>query len=149
MNMLWQLAEWISTNGAVSPETALAASEECDKMLRMGDRPGRPAYDRKKLLLYATICGCCRQIEKLLKDLPTLFNTIEDFLWFMLSALREYSTATSSNVLNDGLVPYTLDDLQSYLNKFEPSYKEWKRSFDLSLCSFLKHPIAPRHSLFV
>jgi nuclear pore complex protein Nup93 len=122
MNMLWQLVEWISTNGAVSPETALAASEECDKMLRMGDRPGRPGYDRKKLLLYVTICGCRRQIEKLLKDLPTLFNTIEDFLWFKLSALREYSTATSSNVLNDGLVPYTLDDLQSYLNKFEPSY---------------------------
>ena len=90
-------------------------------MLRMGDRPGRPGFDRKKLLLYAIICGCRWQIERLLKDLPTLFNTIEDFLWFKLSALREYN-ASSSNVLNEGLVPYTLDDLQSYLNKFEPSY---------------------------
>uniref|UniRef100_A0A804LK96 Nuclear pore protein n=1 Tax=Zea mays TaxID=4577 RepID=A0A804LK96_MAIZE len=116
------LADWISTNGAVSPETALAASEECDKMLRMGDRPGRPGYDRKKLLLYAIICGCRRQIERMLKDLPTLFNTIEDFLWFKLSALREYTNASSSNLMNEGLVPYTLDDLQSYLNKFEPSY---------------------------
>ncbi|XP_066380240.1 nuclear pore complex protein NUP93A-like [Miscanthus floridulus] len=116
------LADWISTNGAVSPETALSASEECDKMLRMGDRPGRPGYDRKKLLLYAIICGCRRLIERLLKDLPTLFNTIEDFLWFKLSALREYTNASSSNLMNEGLVPYTLDDLQSYLNKFEPSY---------------------------
>ncbi|EEC75253.1 hypothetical protein OsI_11561 [Oryza sativa Indica Group] len=116
------LVEWITTNGAVSPETALTASEECDKMLRMGDRPGRPGYDRKKLLLYAMICGCRRQIDRLLKDLPTLFNTIEDFLWFKLSALREYTSASSSNVSNEGLVPYTLEDLQSYLNKFEPSY---------------------------
>ena len=91
-------------------------------MLRMGDRPGRPGFDRKKLLLYAIICGCRRQIERLLKDLPTLFNTIEDFLWFKLSALREHNNASSSNVLNEGLVPYTLDDLQSYLNKFEQSY---------------------------
>ncbi|KAF7022022.1 hypothetical protein CFC21_034868 [Triticum aestivum] len=116
------LAEWITTNGAVSLETALTASEECEKMLRMGDRPGRPGYDRKKLLLYAIICGCRRQIDRLLKDLPTLFNTIEDFLWFKLSALREYSSASSSNVANEGLVPYMLEDLQNYLNKFEPSY---------------------------
>ncbi|KQK21691.1 nuclear pore complex protein NUP93A [Brachypodium distachyon] len=116
------LAEWITTNGAVSSETALTASEECEKMLRMGDRPGRPGYDRKKLLLYAIICGCRRQIDRLLKDLPTLFNTIEDFLWFKLSALRESTSASSSNVLNESLVPYTLEDLQNYLNKFEPSY---------------------------
>ncbi|KAL5218230.1 hypothetical protein ABZP36_018914 [Zizania latifolia] len=116
------LVEWITTNGAVSPETALTASEECEKMLRMGDRPGRPGYDRKKLLLYVMICGCRRQIERLLKGLPTLFNTIEDFLWFKLSALREYTSASSSTVLNEGLVPYTLEDLQSYLNKFESSY---------------------------
>ncbi|GJN31466.1 hypothetical protein PR202_gb19866 [Eleusine coracana subsp. coracana] len=41
------LAEWISTNGAVSPETALASSEECDKMLRMGDRPEGVASEQK------------------------------------------------------------------------------------------------------
>ncbi|KAM0924208.1 hypothetical protein ACQ4PT_005029 [Festuca glaucescens] len=117
------LAEWITSNGAVSSETALTASEECEKMLRTGDRPGRPGYDRKKLLLYAIICGCRRQIDRLLKDLPTLFSTIEDFLWFKLSALREYSSASSSsNGVNEGLVPYTLEDLQNYLNKFEPSY---------------------------
>lgn len=62
----------------MSSETAVAASEECEKMLRMGDRAGRPGYDRKKLLLYAIISGCRRQIDRLLKDLPTLFNTIED-----------------------------------------------------------------------
>lgn len=117
-----QLAEWITTGGLVSPETAAAASEECEKILRMGDRAGRPGYDRKKLLLYAIISGCRRQIDRLLRDLPTLFNTIEDFLWFKLSSVRDCPSGTSSVVLSEGLVPYSLDDLQSYLNKFEPSY---------------------------
>lgn len=117
-----QLSEWITTRGMVSPETAAAASEECEKMLRIGDRAGRPGYDRKKLLLYAIISGCRRQIDRLLKDLPTLFNTIEDFLWFKLSAVRDCPSVSSSVVLSEGLVPYSLDDLQGYLNKFEPSY---------------------------
>ncbi|OAY82065.1 Nuclear pore complex protein NUP93A [Ananas comosus] len=117
-----QLAEWISTGGAVSPETAISASEECEKMLRMGDRAGRPGYDRKRLLLYAIISGCRRQIDRLLRDVPGLFTTIEDFLWFKLSAVRDCPADSSSVVLSEGLVPYTLDDLQSYLNKYEPSY---------------------------
>ncbi|KAI3935522.1 hypothetical protein MKW92_008632 [Papaver armeniacum] len=120
-----QLAEWISTGGMVSQETAAAATEECEKMLRMGDRIGRPAYDKKKLLLYAIISGSRKQIDWLLRDLPTIFNTIEDFLWFKLSAVRDRpggGAASSSAILNEGMVPYSLDDLQVYLNKFEPSY---------------------------
>lgn len=122
MLLCWQLAEWITTGGMVSPVTAAAASEECEKMLRMGDRAGRAAFDRKKLLLYAIISGCRRQIDRLLRDIPSLFNTIEDFLWFKLAAVRDFSGGASSVVLADGWVPYTLDDLQTYLNKFEPSY---------------------------
>ncbi|RVX09685.1 Nuclear pore complex protein NUP93A [Vitis vinifera] len=117
-----QLTEWITTRGMVSAEIAAVASEECDKMLRMGDRVGRAAYDKKRLLLYAIISGSRRHIDRLLRDLPTLFNTIEDFLWFKLSAVRDCPGGSSSVVLNEGLVPYSLDDLQNYLNKFEPSY---------------------------
>lgn len=106
----------------MSSETAAAASEECEKMLRMGDRVGRAAYDKKKLLLHALISGSRRHIDRLLRDLPTLFNTIEDFLWFKLSAVRDCPSGASSIVLNEGWVPYSLDDLQAYLNKFEPSY---------------------------
>ena len=91
-------------------------------MLRTGDRVGRAAYDKKKLLLYAIISGSRRHIDHLLRDQPTLFNTIEDFLWFKLSAVRDYPSGPSSIVLIDGLVPYSLDYLQTYLNKFEPSY---------------------------
>lgn len=116
------LTEWISTGGMVPADIAATASEECEKMLRMGDRVGRAAYDKKKLLLYALISGSRRQIDCLLRDLSTLFNTIEDFLWFKLSAVRDLSGVASSVLLNDGLVPYSLDDLQVYLNKFEPSY---------------------------
>ena len=106
----------------VPEEIAAAASEECERMLRTGDRVGRAAYDKKKLLLYAIISGSRRHIDHLLRDQPTLFNTIEDFLWFKLSAVRDCPSGPSSIVLSDGLVPYSLDDLQTYLNKFEPSY---------------------------
>lgn len=117
-----KLTEWINTGGMVPAEIAAAASEECDKMLRMGDRMSRNAYDKKKLLLYAIISGSRKQIDRVLRDSPTLFNTIEDFLWFKLSAVRDCTVGPQSVVLSDGLVPYTLDDLQVYLNKFDPSY---------------------------
>ena len=107
----------------VSTETAASASEECEKILRMVDRVGRPSYDKKKLLLHAIISGSRRLIDRLLRELPTIFNTIEDFLWFMLSAVRESSGGSSSSVvLNGGVSSYSLEDLQAYLNKFEPSY---------------------------
>ncbi|XP_004236591.1 nuclear pore complex protein NUP93A [Solanum lycopersicum] len=115
------LTEWISTGGMVSAEMAAVASEECEKMFRLGDRGGRPTYDKKKLLLYTIISGSRRQIDRFLREFPTLFSTIEDFLWFQLSAVRE-SPARSSAVLSEGLAPYTLDDLQAYLNKFESSH---------------------------
>ncbi|CAO2822242.1 unnamed protein product [Amaranthus hypochondriacus] len=117
-----QLSEWIASGGVVSANTAAAASEECEKLFRMGDRGARSVYDRKKLLLYAMVSGSRRQIDRLLRELPNLFNTIEDFLWFQLCAIRESSHGVSSSVLNEGSVPYSLEDLQTYLNKFEPSY---------------------------
>ncbi|KAL6273018.1 hypothetical protein ACE6H2_023710 [Prunus campanulata] len=117
-----RLTEWINTGGMVPVEIAAAASEECEKMLRTGDRVGRAAYDKKKLLLYALISGSRRQIDRLLRGLPTLFNTIEDFLWFKLSAVRDCPAGAAPIVMNESLVPYTLDDLQIYLNKFDPSY---------------------------
>ncbi|GAB2267050.1 Nuclear pore complex protein nup93a [Dionaea muscipula] len=116
-----QLLEWISTGGITSAKTMAAASEECEKILRMGDRGGRAAYDKKRLLLYAIISGSRKQIDRLLRDLPNLFNTIEDFLWFQLCAVRDGPSGSSAPIMND-LVPYTLYDLQTYLNKFEPSY---------------------------
>lgn len=122
-NFTPMLAEWISTGGMVSADTASAASEECEKLLRMTDRVGRASYDKKKLLLHGIISGSRRLIDRLLRELPTIFNTIEDFLWFMLSAVRDGSVGSSSSaVLSDGLSPYSLEDLQSYLNKFESSY---------------------------
>ncbi|XP_047321255.1 nuclear pore complex protein NUP93A [Impatiens glandulifera] len=117
-----QLTEWISTGGTVSAETAASASEECEKMLRLSDRTGRFSFDKKKLVLYAMVSGSRRHIDRILREHPTLFRTIEDFLWFKLCAIRDSPSGTSSIVLKEGYSPYTLDDLQTYLNKFEPSY---------------------------
>ncbi|XP_010427605.1 PREDICTED: nuclear pore complex protein NUP93B [Camelina sativa] len=112
------LTEWITTGGTVAAHTAAIASEECERLLRLG----QTTYDKKKLLLYTIISGSRRQIDRIVRDFSTLFNTIEDFLWFKLSCVRDVAGGSSSVVLNDGLVPYSLDDLQAYLNKFEPSY---------------------------
>lgn len=118
-----QLAEWISSGGMVSPGTASAVAEECERMLRMGDRAGRAGYDKHKLLLYSIVSGNRQQIDRLLRDLPMLFSTIEDFLWFKLAVVRDIGGASSSlSVVRDGLSPYSLEDLQNYLNKFEPAY---------------------------
>lgn len=106
----------------MSANTAAAASEECEKIFRMGDRGARAVYDRKKLLLYAMISGSRKQFDRLLREFPNIFNTIEDFLWFQLCAIRDSPRGATSSVLNEGSVPYTLEDLQTYLNKFEPSY---------------------------
>lgn len=122
VSFYWQLTEWINTGGMVSAETAATASEECEKLFRMGDRVGRAAYDKKRLLLYAVISGSRRLVERLLRDLSTLFTTIEDFLWFKLSAIREFPIGGSSAILSESSVPYSLEDLQAYLNKFEASY---------------------------
>ncbi|KAK3405488.1 hypothetical protein EUGRSUZ_K01999 [Eucalyptus grandis] len=116
------LTEWINTGGMVSAETAATASEECEKLLRISDRVGRAAYDKKRLLLYAMISGSRRLVERLLRDLSALFTTIEDFLWFKLSAIREFPLGGSSAILSESSVPYSLEDLQAYLNKFAASY---------------------------
>ncbi|KAL3715807.1 hypothetical protein ACJRO7_007542 [Eucalyptus globulus] len=105
------LTEWINTGGMGSAETAATASEECEKLLRIRDQVGRAAYDKKRLLLYAMI-----------SDLSALFTTIEDFLWFKLSAIREFPLGGSSAILSESSVPYSSEDLQAYLNKFAASY---------------------------
>ncbi|KAK8690313.1 hypothetical protein V6N13_089007 [Hibiscus sabdariffa] len=79
-----------------------------------------------QLLLQKSVKKCSEwvigQIDRLLRDIPSLFSTIEDFLWFILAAVHDLPGGTSSVILNEGLLPYSLDDLQTYLNKFEPSY---------------------------
>ncbi|KAM7260318.1 hypothetical protein ACFE04_016059 [Oxalis oulophora] len=116
------LTEWINSGGMVPADISNVASEECEKMLRIGDQRGRASYEKKKLLLFAMISGSRKQIDRLLRDLPTLFNTIEDFLWFQLSSVRDYPGGSSSAIVSEGSIPYSLDDLQVYLNKFDPSY---------------------------
>ncbi|KAI3910284.1 hypothetical protein MKW92_053943 [Papaver armeniacum] len=117
-----QLDEWICTGGVVSQETAAAATEECEIIL-MGNQIGLSEHAKKKLLLYAIISGSCKHIDWLSKDLRTIFDKVEDFLWFKLLLVRDCSggeAASPSVMLNEVTVPYSLEDLQAYLNKIEP-----------------------------
>jgi nuclear pore complex protein Nup93 len=116
-----QLAEWIANRGSVSPSTAAAVAEECERMVRSGDRAGRPGYDKKKMLLHSIVSGSREQADRLLRDMPTLFSTIEDFLWFRLAMIRD-TPSSHTPTQQDGSTSYTLEDLQKYLIKFEPSH---------------------------
>lgn len=119
----YQLAEWIANGGNVSSATAAAVTEECERMARIGDRPGRPGYDKKKMLLHAIVSGSRLQGDRLLRDIPVLFSTIEDFLWFKLAMVRDVTRQSPSEAMaQQSMALYTLEDLQNYLVKFEPSY---------------------------
>jgi len=115
-----QLGEWVAKRGSVSPNTAAAILEECERMVRSGDRAGRGGYDKKKLLLYTIVCGSRQQADGLLRDMPSLFSTIEDFLWFRLAMIGNPSDMSRTSA--DGSTSYTLEELQSYLTKFQPSH---------------------------
>uniref|UniRef100_A0A7I4E781 Nuclear pore protein n=1 Tax=Physcomitrium patens TaxID=3218 RepID=A0A7I4E781_PHYPA len=118
-----QLSEWISKGGSVSPNTAAAILEECERMARSGDRAGRGGYDKKKMLLYTIVCGNRQQADHLLRDMPSLFSTIEDFLWFRLALIGTSSESSSQGRPSaDGSTSYTLEELQGYLTKFQPSH---------------------------
>ena len=67
-----QFGEWVSKGGSVSPNTAAVAWEDCERMVRSGDRIGRGGYDKKrscsirlfvvagnKLIAYFGICQLC------------------------------------------------------------------------------------------
>ncbi|KAJ7570302.1 hypothetical protein O6H91_01G114000 [Diphasiastrum complanatum] len=117
-----QLVEWITTGGMVSSATAAAVAEESERMGRLGDRAGRSGYDKKKMLLYALVSGSRHQVERLLRDIPVLFNTIEDFMWFMLATVRVPESDSLLASTQEGLPLYTVEDLQAYLVKFDPTY---------------------------
>ena len=89
--------------------------------MRTVDRPGRVGTDKYKLLVYAIVSGSRQLMDKLLREIPTLFNTIEDFLWFNLAVAKD-DNQSSLPGMNVGLQSYTIEDLQAYLLKFEPSY---------------------------
>ncbi|XP_024178875.2 nuclear pore complex protein NUP93A [Rosa chinensis] len=113
------LNEWITSGGMVSVEIAATASDELDMMLRPVNVKGGAGYEKEKLLLYSLISGSRSLFDSLLEDQPTLFDTEEDFYWFRLSSIRE-PVGAASTVMNAGLEPYTLKDLQVYVNNSAP-----------------------------
>ncbi|KAI3844351.1 hypothetical protein MKW92_026370 [Papaver armeniacum] len=134
-----QLHEWIHTGGMVSQETAAAASSECEDLLRTVNLISRPELV-KKFLLFAIISGSREQVDWFRKeDLKAFFNTVDEVMWFKLSAVRNCTCdgAASPVTSNSGLVvPYTLHDLQLRLNKVKPS-------------SYKKHPLVYAYLLLL
>lgn len=88
-------------------------------MARAGERQGHPSYDKKRMLVHAVLSGGQRPSDLLSRDVPALFATIEDFMWFKLAMLR-------GEVAGPGLgrppEACTLEELQAYLSKFGAAY---------------------------
>ncbi|CAI5513021.1 unnamed protein product [Closterium sp. Naga37s-1] len=164
------LATWLSSNGSIDPATSAAAADECDRMARTAShsslsRPGASftgaaaggaagGVDRRKFLLYVLISGRKALADRLLREAPSLFPTIEDFMWFHLAILRQAEPSPRSQASPSGLsfsgrdrggwmggfggasgadaasaataansgVYCTLENLQAYLSRFDPSY---------------------------
>ncbi|CAI5514845.1 unnamed protein product [Closterium sp. Naga37s-1] len=166
------LATWLSSNGSIDPATSAAAADECDRMARTAShsslsRPGASftgaaaggaagGVDRRKFLLYVLISGRKALADRLLREAPSLFPTIEDFMWFHLAILRQTDPSPRSQASPSGLafsgrdgggwmggfggasgadaasasaaaaansgVYCTLENLQAYLSRFDPSY---------------------------
>eukprot|EP00850_Spirogloea_muscicola_P002047 SM000007S21007 [mRNA] locus=s7:1295404:1300157:- [translate_table: standard] len=126
------LEEWLDTGGHVSARTASAMAEECERIARSGggggERQGggtwRPFYDKKKMLLHLLLGGAKLLPERLSHDIPTLFATIEDFLWFKLAVLDDTAPAPSSSFPGAASTvgSCSLGALQVYLRKFDASY---------------------------
>lgn len=45
---------------------------------------GRPGYDKRRMLVHVLVAGSAVAAERLLRDVPVLFSTIEDFMWSVL-----------------------------------------------------------------
>ncbi|CAI7915336.1 unnamed protein product [Closterium sp. NIES-54] len=168
------LATWLSSNGSIDPATSAAAADECDRMARTAShsslsRPGASftgaaaggaagGVDRRKFLLYVLISGRKALADRLLREAPSLFPTIEDFMWFHLAILRQTDPSPRSQASPSGLsfsgrdgsgwmggfggasganaasasaaaaansgVYCTLENLQAYLSRFDPSFPD-------------------------
>ncbi|CAI6006230.1 unnamed protein product [Closterium sp. NIES-65] len=164
------LATWLSSNGSIDPATSAAAADECDRMARTAShsslsRPGASftgaaaggtagGVDRRKFLLYVVISGRKALADRLFREAPSLFPTIEDFMWFHLAILRQAEPSPRSQASPSGLsfsgrdgggwmggfggasgadaasaaaaansgVYCTIENLQAYLSRFDPSY---------------------------
>lgn len=76
-------------------------------------RAGRPGYDKRQMLVYALVAGSRDAADRLLRDVPVLFSTIEDFMW---SGPRTACVPTAPAAGRPASLPHLADSCGSGLD---------------------------------
>lgn len=93
---------------------------ECDRLLR--DREARTASPHfpQRAMIYALLAGSNRAADALAREYPSIFPTIEDFLWLKLGLIR--LEQRSVGLASSGLEWYSLQDFQKALQQYPASH---------------------------
>jgi nuclear pore complex protein Nup93 len=116
------LKSWIE--GGQKPltgEAAAALAAECERLLRDRSARHRAPFHAHKIMSHALLAGAARAADAIMKEIPTFFPTIEDFLWFRLGLVRAGGGGASGGALS-GLDHHTLQDLQQYLLQYPATH---------------------------
>mmetsp|Transcript_43856 Transcript_43856/g.139751 ORF Transcript_43856/g.139751 Transcript_43856/m.139751 type:complete len:880 (+) Transcript_43856:120-2759(+) len=124
------LREWVQSGGALSTASQAAMLSECERLMRDPARATSSTLQHK-LLAHSAVCGSARVADRLQHDVPGIFSTIEDFLWFKLilvlpscdgpaASPPSVGAPLSPGARGDG--PYSIYDLQQYLLQYPPAH---------------------------
>jgi nuclear pore complex protein Nup93 len=116
------LKSWIE--GGQKPltgEAAAALAAECERLLRDRSARHRAPFHAHKIMSHALLAGAARAADAIMKETPTFFPTIEDFLWFRLGLVRAGAGGASGGALI-GLDHHSLQDLQQYLLQYPATH---------------------------
>lgn len=105
-------------------EQGSIATSECERLLR--DREARAASPHfpHRAMVYALLAGSNRTADSLARDYPSIFPTIEDYLWLKLGLIR--LEPRSAGLASSGLESYSLKDFQKSLRQYPPSHYSHK-----------------------
>lgn len=122
------LKSWIERGQQpLTGEAAAALAAECERLLRDRSARHRAPFHAHKIMAHALLAGAPRAADAIMKETPTFFPTIEDFLWFRLGLVRAGSKDSTSNGGGgggalSGLDHHTLQDLQQYLLQYPAAH---------------------------
>lgn len=122
------LQEW--ADGGCRPLSGDAASgalAEAERLLRDKLARGREPHFPHRVMIYALLSGSNRSADAVLRESPSYFPTIEDFLWLKLGLVRQSISLSdgplgSQRAVAVGMESFSLEALQHYLRQYPPSH---------------------------